>query len=220
MNKSFYGALCAGFFALGSVSTNAAFSYDEAVDGDIFLDTFSFDLGMNSIRGSTNISDNSSDPNRDNDGFCFSIADGMELVSATFEFSNILSANGTTRFGLGIGLSKFENGSFVDVSQIKFFDIFDASGQTALPSIINLFSGDLPLPNGFYSPIMGTSTVSGENGLSTYDYKFTFEVSNVATGTVPEPSILALLGLGLIGFMRHTPPHPFSVRSVKGESNV
>lgn len=202
MYRSFHGALCAGFLALGAASANAAFIYDEAVDGDIFIETFSFDLGINSIRGSTNISNNSSDPNRDDDGFRFNIADGMELVSATFEFSNVLPANGTTRFGLGIGLSRFESGSFVTVSQINFFDIFDTSAQTPLPSIINLFSGDLPLSSGFYSPLIGTSTASGENGLSTYDYEFTFEVSNVTSGTVPEPSILALFGLGMAGFMR------------------
>ena len=168
--------VCLVMLAVSVGQVQAAVIYDESISGDLasFPATVlgSLAAGTNTILGTATGS-----PSLDLDGFQFSIPVGFELiditVSATEQGGNFFNLRFDLFAGSGYGGSNLENVLL-----------------SGIPSDTDSFSVT-PLAAGIYT--------IGQNQLSSnhiMDYSVTLEVNDIG-GAVPEPSSLALLGVGV-----------------------
>ena len=171
-------SLCAAtfMFLLTAPAFAVPLAYDEDVDGDIFnfFTTFALDFGTNTVSGTvTNVT-----------GFT-----DFDKFNATLPTGGILESVGLTLTQAAGG-----NGSFAIM-----FEILDASfGPTPI------VSGDVSGGGTFLFPVGQALPAIGFVGLNSFplgminDYTITLNVSGGPVA-VTEPSILVLLGAGLLG---------------------
>jgi hypothetical protein len=172
--------------ALGSSSAVGQLTYDESTDGDLSGDLgvpteLVFDVGLNTITGGAGSTSSGGATNgSDADYFWFSLGAGETVDSIS-----------TTRTGAGAQ-------SFIGYVAGTAF-----AGQTGPDTDANtLFSdGESLLPGGLLSAPLtaGNHAFWIQETSGEIDYSISFNV----TAAVPEPSsAIALIGLGLIGFVR------------------
>ena len=183
VTRSILGAVCICFgLTFSSCISAEPISYDEVISGDISDTTldpiFNFDIGSNTISGSTEYSLN----NVDSDNFWFALPVGSELVSISYEFYNLNLLPNTQALSSGYNLY---NDIYSDLGYINFSVINDISPI--------LFLASYPIGEGEY--LMTSSALWVGDGGS-WDYTWTFEVN-----TVPVPGAVWLFGSGLIGLI-------------------
>lgn len=165
-------------------------SYDEASDGDLFGDTLNFDVGSNTVSGDSVIEVDESGVFLDFDGFSFVVPTGLTLNAISVEISNVVVTDPNN-----IAVADLEVDMTGAVSAFDFVPNIDLlTGTTSF----SLFTSVLPGPDGTYGfdPILFLSATGPDVSTSvSYDYTWTFDVT--APQAVPEPSSLALFGLGL-----------------------
>jgi len=173
----------------GPAANATPITYAESVSGDLQAlcpcNVFAFDLGVNSVSGTSfqNTSLNISDF----DSFAFFIPVGAQLTKVTYSFIATFSGGGTggtaaDRFVLDEG-NAFPIAPFISDEIVNFM----AASPVSLFSALPLDSGTYTLQNFEKIATLGLNT--------SVDYRWEFTVSTA----VPEPETLRLLGLGLIG---------------------
>jgi hypothetical protein len=175
----------AGVFVFATVNASAlAFSYDEAIDGDLPSNSTSspvypLGIGANTFSGTHRFAYTSLPGDDFFDSFAFSVPAGGTLVSITADTSLQPSGSGvfsSTDYWL-------QDAAFATID----------SANIPIPSTgLSLFASSLPLPAGQYA----MRDISHNGGLvfdevRLADYTFTLTV------VVPEPSALVLGALGL-----------------------
>jgi hypothetical protein len=181
--RSIIGAVCVCFgLTFSSCISAAPLSYDEVISGDISDTTldpiFNFDIGSNTISGSTEYSLS----NVDTDNFWFALPVGSELVSIRYEFYNLNLLPNTHTLSSGYNLY---NDNYSDLGYINVSVINDISPI--------LFLASYPIGEGEY--LLTSSAVWDGDGGS-WNYTWIFEVN-----TVPIPGAVWLFGSGLIGLI-------------------
>lgn len=159
-----------GFAAAGLIQ------YDEAIDGDLRgtdpLKQLSLDVGSNTVAGTIGL--NIPNVGNDFDSFAFIVPDETQLTGFTVVMSPGTLERATWRITTdgNLGGTILEND----------FEVFDDE--------VAFVSTAVPLGPGTYS--LDARGLSGSGGTSPYLFTLTVE----STSTVPEPSSLALLGIG------------------------
>ena len=176
------------------------FGYSESVSGDLAevpSSAFSFDIGNNTISGSTHLGVNVPDRphfDADFDSFAFTVPVGSRLVDISIAFttvsSNTVSAYAETRLCLGVGSCAIDD-SF-GFQTVSFFD--------ASPLQVD-FGGALPVSAGTYTLFtsalgIGPAFDPSLPELWSTEYTWTLRVA-----AIPEPEVLSLLGLGLLSLI-------------------
>lgn len=187
--KSILGASCTCMLAMSAHSINAAvIEYEEAVDGDISqLGTspvFNFDVGINTISGSTHFIVN----DFDSDSFSIYLPNNLFVTEVTYTFDNVSTLPGTT----GLGTS---------------YAIHDSSGALGIGNSIQILDDTSPITNFVIGLPLGEDTFrftqllgrGGDGG--SWDYTLSFEVVSTA---VPIPPAFWLFGSGLLGLVGMT----------------
>lgn len=182
-------------FMFGLVANAAPITYNESVSGDLQstcpCNVFAFDLGINSISGTTFV--NAVLPTFDFDSFAFSIPAGMQLTQVTYSFvatfSGAIVTSATDEYLL------YQGNTGLPSSQ----PIGDQSVNFLAGSPVAFFNAPLPLGNGTYTVKDVTKTVSS-NGNWSVAYRWDYTVS-----AVPEPGTLTLVCLGLTSLFLFRP---------------
>ena len=168
---------------LGSFVSQATVIYDESLSGDLAtFDTIALDLsaGTNSVIGSSAYTNSI----YDFDGFQISLGTGLILTSVEYFINNLSVSSNTSFLTTSYSLrSGSHTGSTLAYTTIN---LLGSSPQSMFGSALPLF-GNLSLAT---SP---TSLGRSGNG-GTWDYEFRFTVASV-----PEPSTLSMIALGLLG---------------------
>lgn len=172
-----------------AVPAQATVIHDESVDGDLSgaftaPDTITVTSGINTIIGQVgNNGNGGATDGSDGDYFEFTLNPGQSISSFTVD-SYVSSGS----FGTGSFLAYSDEGIAVQSSDfIDGFVLFNSSSG-------NVLSGLSPDTGGVLNPGTHTFWVQ-ETAAVTIDYQFSFNV-------VPEPSSLALIGLGAIAATR------------------
>lgn len=173
-------ALCLWLSGAGAASA-APITYDEAVSGELAGQTIgTFDIGANTVTGSEPFNGLTQI-----DSFLFVVRAGQQLDSIVL-----------TRYtGISQGFTLMPPGPINTATRYGFLLLNLANvGTNILPALLVSDPGKTataPLPAGTYQVQLASV------GLTSYRYAF--NVSAVATPTVPEPATLTLTGLGLLG---------------------
>jgi len=184
------------FGALSLSAAHAApFDYSESVAGDLTgspSSAFLFDLGQNTVSGTTHLAVNFGEPHFDSDfdSFAFSLATGSKLVAvslvSTTTAVNVSKAESELRLCSGIDSCNLAP-TLLGEETVSFL--------AASPLVVD-FGGSIPLGAGTYSMFTGglgiapVSAALPESWSTDYTWKFT-------VASVPEPSTLALLCFGI-----------------------
>jgi hypothetical protein len=171
------------------------FDYSESVSGDLSgspSTAFAFDLGENTISGTTHLTVNFGVTHFDTDfdSFAFNLPTGSKLVAlslvSTTAATNVSKAHSELRLCAGI-LNCDLGPLLLGEETVSFLAIF--------PSLVD-FGGAIPLAGGTYSVFtsgLGIAPISTELPEGWFaDYTWGFTVARV-----PEPSTAVLLGFGL-----------------------
>ncbi|NET56207.1 MAG: hypothetical protein F6K47_08520 [Symploca sp. SIO2E6] len=184
------GAAFASLSIAVSPTSVAAFTYNEAVDGDLpgsaqDSPIFALDIGENTFMGEQTFS-NTNNPS-DFDSFTFSIPDGAFLESIFIDIGLL---------PVGSGFFDFTTYSLQDDS---FVNIDNIEESIAIPSSNReLFVSNLPLSSGQFS--LQHNSISGAlfpGQFRTASYTFSLNVNESASESIPEPNNI----MGLFAFI-------------------
>jgi len=189
--KFHYAIAAAMVSLLASPLSAAVLSYDESVDGDIdFFDTFSLDIGTNTISGSSFVSfeDATNTFLFDGDSFFeLVVPTGAQVDSITYAFSNVNVQPGSNGFGVGMHTPSYIGDWEIDIQ-------YDSSPVSILNEILPLGPSTYNFDYYVYV-VQGAGPVSGGD----WDYTLTFEVNELSA--VPVPAAVWLFGSGLLGLV-------------------
>jgi len=172
----------------------SAFTYDEATSGDISWNTFSFNMGVNTVSGHIN-ADSVNSGGSDWDVFDIALPLDGAITSINFSYSNVTGNSGSSGFGSYLtiedpSLATPELGS-------AFPQVYPAAG--ADPASQSIFRAVLPVPStGLLRWTHGVWWFSGTTAVGNWDYTTTFTVE---AASVPEPMSVALVGTALLGLV-------------------
>lgn len=223
MNKSLCSSVCVGVVYLILVGhANAALIYDESVSGD--TQSYGFTnltllTGSNTIIGSTFVRRNRFYREED-DGYNISLLPNHVIDSATITINNIV-VTGSTNF-VDLYLGPQISGGVGTTSTFYLYNERILDNFTPIPdgTVFDLIGNGSITANGVntagavrnsFSVIPTTTTPNNFAPLGSYNVSFNYQIDFVTRDTtqnfsIPEPSIIALMGLGLtslIGFGRY-----------------
>ncbi len=182
------------FMSFGA--NGALFDYDESIDGDLsnspsgagnyfLIDT----AGNNHWSGSGSAAFTPTSMAIDLNRFTFTLVDGLEITGVSFGLSNTIIGN----------RSQLEHAIYYKPEpssprEKKWNTFYDNSG-TAIGLPVPPLTPEFPFEDGeysFYAQYWGADR-------SDVSWNWDLEIITSSTLTVPEPSVLALMGLGLAG---------------------
>jgi len=172
----------------------SAFTYDEATSGDISWNTFSFDMGVNTVSGHIN-ADTITLGGSDWDVFDIVLPQDGAITSINFSYSNVTGNAGSSGFGSYLTL---EDPS-LETPELDFAipQVYPAAGADSTP--LPIFSAVLPVQStGLFRWTHGVWWNSGTTAVGNWDYTTTFTVE---AASVPEPMSVALVGTALLGLV-------------------
>ena len=197
----------------------AAFSYDEGVSGDLdnFNDPpiFNFDLGANSVSGSTGFGEFGA---ADADIFGFTLPTVAQLQSVLLNYQITSVVGDVFLIQVLSQIAVFaDDGTWTSGDSLISFAstaIHSAGGQyppvEPSPVALNLLdvvdsnvvlnSPTLPLVGGPYVFAPGWGGLSLGNPTATWSYTYSFSVV-----PIPEPGVAVILGVGLAGLSLRRP---------------
>lgn len=160
--------------------------YDESVSGDLATfdaATLSLTAGTNSVLGSSAFNLTTAD----HDSFQLSLGTGLTILSVDYFINNLAVSTDTIRMRTTY---KLREGGYDGT--ILASTTIDLLGGTPQP----MFAGALPLPGLMsLSSLNSGMSLSGEGGYWDYEIRL-----NVASASVPEPSVFLLIASGLMVF--------------------
>ena len=186
----------AGVFLAATSATAVPIAYDETVSGDLDgTQSFALDAGANTFTGS--IARDAG--NTDSDEFQVTLGSGLAIASVTIEFLRFELTAGTA-FEVTPGLDMSQNTpGFVFLGVTPFFDILGAAlPETLAIAFANPFTPGFPVD----AEVFSGASISFGGAAFEIDYVATFNIREASR--LPEPSTVALIGLGLmvLGFTR------------------
>ncbi len=174
-----------------SLNSSAAVVYDEEDDGDADLTTSVGTLGVGDyeFKGSSNVGYNSSGFFEDEDTFSFTLLPTAIIDSFGVIFGNVNIPGNMSIYQL-FGGADTENSDGDEYSTYSTNDYGDDFSNYGDPLDSAGAEGIISLYNGWSC---------GGSCLLAFDYEISLTTVK-APDPVPEPSILALMSLGLLGF--------------------
>jgi hypothetical protein len=140
------------------------------------------------------------------DGVTFSVSNGCKPESAGCDFASVDVFNGLEPAVLG---SEYDQFGVESVNRV-YSNVGGVFSQSGSYSYFNIASTTLPFLVGksgvqvftLSGPKIGTGfgayNYVSENGNTTYQAEWTFNVTNITVSSVPEPPMLMLFGAGLL----------------------